>query len=331
MGHLLGPIEEDRQTNDKIVFSVWGGRSSMPSSGGLGGASCRAEYDKMGMAAYEYLSLLRRDLQSNSSLHFPCPQRFWISKYKGKQVASMTSSFAMTQQSRPSWLSSFGDYGTYVRNLTASDPRLSQRDPKLVAQKTPWETAVARAVVFHKSPGGKKFSTPVSFDKAPLLSDFLSNNQLSRDPDGQQLIIVEGLNPAFAGALGSHFRMDPSFFVEQMRVIVISAHKTAVGDGPVLPSLAMAREHMTLKYYESLTMPDHVARTFKLCCADSGRHLGVTRVAGQFSSVGMLRRKCSVWRRRRQGGKGWDGKSSSSVNKLFPCHHYRKKLISGML
>lgn len=212
----------------------------------------------------------------------------------------------MTQQSRVSWLSSLGDYGVLARNLTALDPRLIQRDPKAVRQGSPWERAVARAVVLRKPQGGQ-FSSPLSFVDAQSLSDFLSNDVLSRDPDAQQVIIVQGLNPKFTGAIGSHFKMHPSFFVEHERVVVIASRDAGDGDGPVLPSMMTAREHVTLKYYESFTMPEHVLGMFRICCADSGRHIAATRLAGQFSRAGILRRKCSVWRRRRQGGKGWDG------------------------
>lgn len=207
--------------------------------------------------------------------------------------------------SRNSWLSSVGDYGTLVRNLAVSDPRLRQRDPKLVRQGTPWENATSKAVIFQKLDGVGQFSTSLPFCDGPSLSKFLDDPS-SQGQDDQQLVVVQGLNPEIIGAIGCHFRMHPSFFVEHEKAVVIAPRDGGEGDGPVLPSMAMTREHMTFKYYESFTLPENLQGNFTLCCADSGRHIGVTRLRGQFSRVGMLRRKCSLWRRQRHGGKGWD-------------------------
>ncbi|KAM5349368.1 hypothetical protein ACJ41O_005873 [Fusarium nematophilum] len=204
----------------------------------------------------------------------------------------------MSQKRTLSWLSTVGDYDTLVHQLTASDPRLSRRDPKSkLRQKTPWVNAPARAVVLQAA-SNQPFRRPVVYTNASRLLESLCTDP----PEGRRLVIMQGLNPAFVGAVGTCFRMHPSFFVEHERVVVV-AHTTQTTESDA-PVLVTGREHVTLKYYEAFELPDELMGMFKLCCADTGRHIGVTRLARSFSRIGVVRRKCAVWRRQREGG--WD-------------------------
>lgn len=229
-----------------------------------------------------------------------CTSQIFAQRQRQRQLINMT------QHTHSSWLCAPGDYSTLTTKLTGSDPRLLKRDPKATRQGTPWQTALSQAVILQK-PSNSQFSAPLAFSDGHSLAQFLQNDQLAQNPDTQQIIILQGLNPAFTAAVGSHFKMHPSFFVEHERVVVIPSRDFGEDDGPILPSSMTSRGHLTFKYYECFTMPESMTGIFNLCCADSGRHLGITRLAGEFSRIGMLRRKCSVWRRLRQGGTGWDG------------------------
>ena len=73
----------------------------------------------------------------------------------------------------------------------------------------------------------------------------------------------------------------------------------------MLPSMARTAQHYTMKYFELVGLPRHVQGRFEMCCAETGRHVGVTRAKGVFMDAGIVQRKCTVWRQVNSDG-GWD-------------------------
>lgn len=200
-----------------------------------------------------------------------------------------------------SWLSGRGSYAKQVNSLCASDPRLRYRDPKNIKQKIPWPHRHCRVVSLQASPNGPFESSPIS------TAQDLRTKLEAASNDERRIFIIEAPSPEYIDVLGSHYQMCPSFFTEHLATVVFNNSTDALSDGPVLPTVAMTREHVTLPYFELCSIPSSVQNTFKLCCAVTGRHLGVTRYMGKFSDAGTLRRKCSIWKRGGIG-KGWDCK-----------------------
>jgi hypothetical protein len=210
---------------------------------------------------------------------------------------------SMAEPVSSSWLSGKGAYAKQVNARCASDPRLRYRDPKNIKQNIPWPHPHCRVVSLQASDSGPFESShtipTVQHLRTQLETKSASNNE-------RRIFIVEAPSPEYIDAIGSYYQMCPSFFTEHLATVVFDNTTNALSDGPVLPSVAITREHVTIPYFELCSIPSCIQNTFKLFCAVTGRHLGVTRYMRTFSSAGTLRRKCSIWKRDKLGGKGWD-------------------------
>jgi hypothetical protein len=201
-----------------------------------------------------------------------------------------------------SWLASDGTYQDVIKTLCTADPRLRNRDPKAVTQRTPWQDRGVRAVHLALRPGSNTFEKPAAFSTPASLDGHLIKS-VSKAGD-RNVYILEGLGPGFVAVLGSRFGVHPSFFLEHERVIVMNRKSQGESDGIALPSMLETRQHLCLKYFEMLQF-DRQPTSFRLVCSDTGRHIGVSRAESDFLDVGIVRRKCSMWTRRTEGG-GWD-------------------------
>jgi hypothetical protein len=203
------------------------------------------------------------------------------------------------------WLSAKGEYRHLIHGLCNSDPRLRRRDRRAVKHEYLSSTSATRVMLLEaqrEAAGSACFAQPFPLTTAQALNEHLETRPTN---DIGRVYILEGLHPAFHAVLGDHFGMHPSFFAEHERINVISSQFTQ-SDSMVLPSIAASREHVILKYFELFNLPEECQDTFLLDCAITGRHIGVTRYLGFFSKIGILRRKCSIWRRQAKSGKGWD-------------------------
>ncbi len=207
------------------------------------------------------------------------------------------------------WLSTAGEYQDLISDLTTADPRLRQRDPG--ARGNPLPTNHANITVFETNPNGI-FDEGTEYSDARSFEASLVAEPSSRDPDGRRVYILEGLDREFISILGSFFLIHPSFFVEHERVVVFSTWPSGESDTFLLPASATSRQHITLKYFELVCLPPFLHDKFALECAVTGRHIGVTRFLEpnrqetKFSPYGIIRRKCSIWTGKREGGTGWD-------------------------
>jgi hypothetical protein len=209
-----------------------------------------------------------------------------------------------------SWLVAEGPYQDQANALCGRDPRLRRRDPKAVAQKTPWPDAKAWATVLEMDAENKSADAVQrrEFLDAKDLDLHLDNHDLGSARGKGRVIILEGINPKFIAVLGRHFKMHPSIFVEHERVVVMNRNAHGESDGMPLPSVTRSRDHRTLKYYEPLEFSSMAPTSFRWVCGTTGRHIGVSRLDGRLTPVGVVRRKCSVWSRMRAAanGGGWD-------------------------
>ncbi|KAK8127218.1 hypothetical protein PG984_008326 [Apiospora sp. TS-2023a] len=202
------------------------------------------------------------------------------------------------------WLSAPGEYRDLVHQLCASDPRLKRRDPKAAGKHIPWSNVPGKVVMLAGESNDTGFKQPVTYGTPQALKEHLE----TRSPDTvNRIYILEGQNPDLIASLGGYFRMHPSFFLDHERVDVIAQGAARESDAMTLPSMALNQEHFCIKYFELVSLPASLRGTFWLQCAISGRHIGVTRIMGSFLDIGVVRRKCSVWRRRRSDSNGpWD-------------------------
>ncbi|KAK0612181.1 hypothetical protein B0T14DRAFT_439473 [Immersiella caudata] len=131
---------------------------------------------------------------------------------------------------------------------------------------------------------------------------------LNHDPNPQpgtgRVFILEGLNPEYIAVLGGHFKMHPSMFVDHERTVVISPFTRQSSDFLTLPGTARTAQHFTLKYFELIRLPED-ALGLRMYCAETGRHIALTRMKGDLMDVGVVRRKCTIWNRSARDG-GWD-------------------------
>ena len=214
---------------------------------------------------------------------------------------------SLTKNHDGTWLCPDGEYGNVIKDLCSSDPRLRNRDWRAIRFGVPWPMQHARLLAFKVNPDSS-VERVCEYDSAKPLKHHLRSRRTIPDSDLGYVYILEGLQPEFVDTLGSHFRIHPSFFVEHERIVHFKEDAHLDCERDILPSMNPAREHFVLRYFEAIRLPENVRGIFRLYCAETCRHLAVTRFMGQFSEVGVLRRKCSVWRRRRGSGKGWDCK-----------------------
>lgn len=204
------------------------------------------------------------------------------------------------------WLSAPGEYRDLIHHLCDSDPRLRRRDPKAVKKHIRWNDVRGKVVMLANQANATEFEQPIMYDTLHGLKEHLE----TRPTDTlNRIYILEGQNPDLIASLGEHFRMHPSFFLQHERVDVDAQGATRESDIMTLPSMALNREHYCIKYFEVISLPASLHGTFRLRCTTSGRHIGVTRIMGSFLDLAVVRRKCSIWRRRRSKLDGaWDCK-----------------------
>jgi hypothetical protein len=212
------------------------------------------------------------------------------------------------------WLAD-GKYRQVVESLVDADPRLRQRDPKAVTQNIPYTDNNVRLVLLEMQTDGS-FTTTAEFKDPIVLQKHFQTKVKS--PGRRAVYILEGIGPGFVGAVGEHFSLHPSMFVEHERVVVMNMTWRGESDGTSLPSVLQSRNHKELRYYEALTFNSQPT-SFRWVCGDTGRHIGVSRTLNwvdkrepdTFSDVGVVRRKVGVWSRETDDG-GWECKFHAS-------------------
>jgi hypothetical protein len=217
------------------------------------------------------------------------------------------------------WLSSAGPYRNHVESMVAVDPALRSRDRK--NRRVPFQDGAARASVLEiptndaGTYAASQQVVPTHFSSLQDLQHHLDETVKSKSQTAKRIYLIEGLAPDYINCLGSHFGMEPSFFVKHERTSVWSTLGQGYNDETELPSMLTPSRQFLLRYFEARYFEDEITH-FQVSCARTGRHVGTTRMAGDLnqdqqtnmSRVGILRRKCSYWSRVLPRG-GWDGES----------------------
>ncbi|KAK0665637.1 hypothetical protein QBC41DRAFT_327455 [Cercophora samala] len=204
------------------------------------------------------------------------------------------------------WLADCHRYRNVIESLASSEPRLRRRDPRIELKNIPWPFKNTRIAVLESPSAGSPFvRKPWQYIDPEKFELSLCEESPSSGPDGRRIIIMEGQAPAYIGTLGTHFGIHPAFFVDHERDNAPEAFKS--NDAYYNISLpCVQKEHVTMRYYQLISLPNDLQSNFRVFCAETGRTVTTTRILGKFADTVCLHRKCSIWRRPREGGTGWD-------------------------
>jgi len=197
-----------------------------------------------------------------------------------------------------------GPYLDFIAERCSSDPGLKTADPKNIDH--PIKPGNATVVLLEQDHGSLNFSSKEFKSSSDLQSYFSNEPKLQPNPTRRRIYLVEGLAQDYVSVLGSHFFMDPSFFMRQERTCIWSNTFTPVADSLPQPSLLEPERSFLIDYCELRQFSEVMANT-AVFCKRTGRHVGMTPARHmEKSTTGILRRKCSFWSRESEGGE-WDG------------------------
>jgi hypothetical protein len=189
-----------------------------------------------------------------------------------------------------SWLCSEGSYRDLVKKMCALDPGLAIRDPK--NRRVHWPAPNAQVVLLEVKDCSIERHN-IDFVQASQLRTRLDHlHSLVGKGPYPRIYLVEGLTPDFISVLGTEFNIDPSFFVGHERTIIWNILHDGINDNLPPPSMLAPKKIFQIRYYEvAHFLPGFL--NFGAACGATGRHIGVTRLSGRFSSSGIVRRKYS--------------------------------------
>lgn len=168
----------------------------------------------------------------------------------------------------------------------------------------PWTSSSSRLWALQLQ-ANNTFDPPVELTEADALGNYLQRSLYSeREPPRRSVLILEGLPTSLVDVLQTYLQPHPAVFTDHERLAPHGDRKTGEAGGiPFLPSAVHGREYVTMKYHEPVVLSCR-PNGFRNRCSISGRHIATTRLMGKFSSVAVLRRKCTFWSRSTESG-GW--------------------------
>ncbi|KAK3897244.1 hypothetical protein C8A05DRAFT_48065 [Staphylotrichum tortipilum] len=191
-----------------------------------------------------------------------------------------------------------------ARSLSYCDPRLKNsvfslsRAPNKASpgkKWTPWRKARPRVLALHLNLDGS-CKPSVEYADASLLATHLKQQAYN--------YLLESLSRDFIDVFGEHLQLHPSVFMDLEKLAPVGDHFIREGGGlPFLPSAVHGREHVSIKYHEPREL-SRLPTDFRNICDTSGRTIAVTRLMGEFTNVGICRRKCTFWAKGDASG-GW--------------------------
>jgi hypothetical protein len=201
------------------------------------------------------------------------------------------------------WLSFPGQYRERIQELCDVDPRLKYRDPR--DHPTSWSAAEPKVVGFHLTTDGL-FLKNEAYSTLELLQDDLVGD-MAHKHNQRTVLLVEGLSPHLINVLGTHFDIHPSVFVNQKKGPLTNYWSNiSTGcniDKTTATPVSQSGSTYTMRYFEMLQISPPLNST-RVKCGDTGRHMSVTELGASVASLGILRRKCTVWTKQ-LGSNGW--------------------------
>ena len=207
-------------------------------------------------------------------------------------------------------LAAAGNYRDVIAKLRARNKNLTHVDWKVprnrLATRLPSRIKV---ITFndHGTPDtDAKHYDPIQLDK------FLSEKISDPSQPPCRLFLLEGLSPEYVEILGSHFSIDPAFFMRHQRTALWEGRHRA-GNTPMLASLEDPEKSFMIEYAELLYFID-TPRNPSLRNPNDNRHINVSRkpkISSDLDQVGVMHRKASFWSEKVSGGAnskdGWNG------------------------
>ena len=220
-------------------------------------------------------------------------------------------------------------YDKLRRSLSYCDPRLKNsvfsitRAPNRASPSkkwTPWSRARPQVLALHLNADGS-CQPSIEYCDASLLATHLKQQAAATAKDdmpSRAVYLLEGLSRDFIGVLGEHLQLHPSVFMDHEKLAPVGDRFIREGGGlPFLPSAVHGRDHVSIKYHEPRELSS-LPTDFRNICETTGRTIAVTRLMGEFTNVGICRRKCTFWSKADASG-GWICTSSPSTDSTSSC------------
>lgn len=204
------------------------------------------------------------------------------------------------------WLCAEGPYLNFISRMNDLNPGMGLPDPK--NEYIGSRVGQSRSVVLELKPD-------VTWSCRTFQSASEVKNHLRQIPSApmqatnsrKRIYILEGLDPQYVEAYGSHFFMDPSFFVRHERNDLFNLKRSEfhIHDPPPLPSLKHPENYFRVKYREIRQFGPQL-RDWRTTCALTGRHISAIGFEGKLDTAGSIARKFSFWSQK-HADDGWDG------------------------
>jgi hypothetical protein len=228
-------------------------------------------------------------------------------------------------------LSSSGPYHDHIARVSALIPKVTTTDYRNTWISFPNRDASAAMLTLKE----KTEPDCTEFTDANALKEHFDQRlrEARPHPSGtpeRRIYILESLNSEYVAVFGAFFFMDPSFFIDQERTQIWERRHFGTRMTEPLPSIADAQSSFYLPYFEMMHFKERNT-DFETSCRTTGRHVGITRLNGNYEQEVVVRRKCSFWSRTNQNG-GWDGKCRfpnfdlkiiNDYHSFGSCHSYR--------
>ncbi|KAF2435204.1 hypothetical protein EJ08DRAFT_580854 [Tothia fuscella] len=224
-----------------------------------------------------------------------------------KAATNATNHGQQTNTSNQNWLSSPGPYQETIKKAINLNPSLAKEDPRNIY--TIPRLGNSRLVCLDLELTGapnldrlkqREFSNVI--DLKVYLDSYHSSPLLQH----RRVYIMEGLDPDFVQVIGSHFSIDPSFFLYQERhprlEVWDRGNHRAIAT-PRLPSLSDPKQYV-LQYPEMRNFNNELIY-YRNVCARTGRPILTIGFEGRLDPISTICRKCSIWTTTHPDG-SWD-------------------------
>lgn len=207
------------------------------------------------------------------------------------------------------WLCAAGPYLNFISHMNDVNPGIGLPDPK--NEYIGYRVGQSRSVVLELKSDVTWSCKP--FQNALEVKGHLrerSSTSMQAANPRKRIYILEGLDPQYVEAYGSHFFMDPSFFIRHERNDLFNLKRSEfhIHDPPPLPSLKDPENYFRVKYREIRQFGPQL-RDWRTTCALTGRHIAAIGFEGKLDTIGSIARKFSFWSQKYADG-GWDGMCS---------------------
>ncbi|OCK89139.1 uncharacterized protein K441DRAFT_681398 [Cenococcum geophilum 1.58] len=205
-------------------------------------------------------------------------------------------------------LAAAGDYRDAIKTLREKNKNLTHRDWKVPENRATVVLPSRVKIITFNVNGVPEEAKDYN---AKELDTFLSNPPQDPSKPPRRLFLLEGLSPEYVAVFGSHFPIDPTFFMQHQRTALWEGRHRA-GNTPMLASLKDPETSFMIEYSELLYFID-TPQIRSLRNPNDNRHINLSRkpkISTDLDQVGIMHRKASFWSQKikgsAEGTEGWD-------------------------